>query len=86
MFAREGLRTLCIAHKEVSEQDYRTWKKEHDAAASALEEREEKLESVAELIEQDLYLIGGTAIEDRLQDGVPDTIALLALGSHWRQS
>ncbi|KAF5970853.1 phospholipid-translocating ATPase [Fusarium bulbicola] len=77
MFAREGLRTLCIAHKEVSEQDYRVWKKEHDAAASALEEREEKLESVAELIEHDLYLIGGTAIEDRLQDGVPDTIALL---------
>ncbi|KAF4978585.1 hypothetical protein FZEAL_5057 [Fusarium zealandicum] len=77
MFAREGLRTLCIAHKEVSEQDYRVWKKEHDAAASALEEREEKLEAVAELIEQDLYLVGGTAIEDRLQDGVPDSIALL---------
>ncbi|KAL6917836.1 hypothetical protein ACHAPO_000355 [Fusarium lateritium] len=77
MFAREGLRTLCIAWKEVTEQDYRVWKKEHDAAASALEEREEKLETVAELIEQDLYLVGGTAIEDRLQDGVPDTIALL---------
>lgn len=77
MFAREGLRTLCIAHKELTEQEYRVWKKEHDAAASALEEREEKLESVAELIEQDLYLIGGTAIEDRLQDGVPDTIGLL---------
>ncbi|RMJ14471.1 hypothetical protein BHE90_009901 [Fusarium euwallaceae] len=77
MFAREGLRTLCIAHKEISEQEYRAWKKEHDAAASALEEREEKLEAVAELIEHDLYLIGGTAIEDRLQDGVPDTIALL---------
>ncbi|KAI8675084.1 Phospholipid-transporting ATPase [Fusarium keratoplasticum] len=77
MFAREGLRTLCIAHKEISEQEYRTWKKEHDAAASALEDREEKLEAVAELIEHDLYLIGGTAIEDRLQDGVPDTIALL---------
>ncbi|KAJ4310165.1 phospholipid transporting ATPase [Fusarium piperis] len=77
MFAREGLRTLCIAHKEISEQEYRTWKKEHDAAASALEDREEKLEAVAELIEHELYLIGGTAIEDRLQDGVPDTIALL---------
>ncbi|KAG5934606.1 hypothetical protein E4U53_000664 [Claviceps sorghi] len=78
MFAREGLRTLCIAQKELTEGQYREWKKEHDAAASALEEREEKLENVAELIEQDLYLLGGTAIEDRLQDGVPDTIALLA--------
>ncbi|KZZ93258.1 phospholipid-translocating P-type ATPase domain-containing protein [Moelleriella libera RCEF 2490] len=78
MFAREGLRTLCIARKELSESEYIEWKKEHDAAASALEEREEKLETVAELIEQDLYLLGGTAIEDRLQDGVPDTIELLA--------
>ncbi|KAM5346746.1 hypothetical protein ACJ41O_009751 [Fusarium nematophilum] len=77
MFAREGLRTLCIAHKEISEQEYRSWKKEHDAAAAALEAREEKLEAVAELIEHELLLIGGTAIEDRLQDGVPDTIGLL---------
>lgn len=78
MFAREGLRTLCIAQKELTEEQYREWKKEHDVAASALENRDEKLEHVAELIEQDLYLLGGTAIEDRLQDGVPDTIALLA--------
>lgn len=77
MFAREGLRTLCIAHKVLDEQEYRVWKKDYDAAASALEDREEKLESVAELIEQDLLLLGGTAIEDRLQDGVPDTISLL---------
>lgn len=77
MFAREGLRTLCIAHKELTEAEYRAWKKEHDIAATALEDREDKLEAVAELIEQDLFLLGGTAIEDRLQDGVPDTIALL---------
>ncbi|KAK5994959.1 Phospholipid-transporting ATPase DNF1 [Cladobotryum mycophilum] len=77
MFAREGLRTLCIAQRELTEQEYRAWKKEHDVAASALEDREEKLEAVAELIEQELFLIGGTAIEDRLQDGVPDTIGLL---------
>lgn len=77
MFAREGLRTLCIAHKEVTEGDYLLWKKEHDIAAASLEDREEKLEAVAELIEHDLLLLGGTAIEDRLQDGVPDTIELL---------
>ncbi|OAQ68497.1 phospholipid-translocating P-type ATPase domain-containing protein [Pochonia chlamydosporia 170] len=78
MFAREGLRTLCIARRDLTEEEYRNWKKEHDAAASALENREEKMESVAEMIEQELFLLGGTAIEDRLQDGVPDTIALLA--------
>ncbi|KKA28944.1 hypothetical protein TD95_004671 [Thielaviopsis punctulata] len=77
MFAREGLRTLCIAQRELSEQEYNSWKREHDEAAAAIDNREEKLEAVAELIEQELTLLGGTAIEDRLQDGVPDTIALL---------
>lgn len=80
MFAREGLRTLCIAQRVLSEHEYLGWRKEHDKAATALHEREERLEEVADKIEQDLTLLGGTAIEDRLQDGVPDTIALLAEG------
>ncbi|CAK7208943.1 phospholipid transporting ATPase [Sporothrix bragantina] len=78
MFAREGLRTLCIAQRILTEDEYYSWRKIHDAAATALDNREEKMEAAAELIEQDLTLLGGTAIEDRLQDGVPDTIALLA--------
>ncbi|KAI1259855.1 phospholipid-translocating P-type ATPase domain-containing protein [Xylariaceae sp. FL1019] len=78
MFAREGLRTLCIAQRELSEQEYLEWRSEHDKAATALTDREEKLEEVADRIEQNLTLLGGTAIEDRLQDGVPETIELLA--------
>jgi phospholipid-translocating ATPase len=78
MFAREGLRTLCVADRKLSEDEYRTWSKEHDIAAAAITDREEKLENVASSIEQELMLIGGTAIEDKLQDGVPDTISLLA--------
>ncbi|CAK7241175.1 MAG: phospholipid transporting ATPase [Sporothrix thermara] len=78
MFAREGLRTLCIAQRILTEDEYYSWRKIHDAAATAVDNREEKMEAAAELIEQDLMLLGGTAIEDRLQDGVPDTIALLA--------
>ena len=77
-FAREGLRTLCVADRKLTEEEYRAWSKEHDIAAAALTDREEKLEQVSTQIEQDLMLIGGTAIEDRLQDGVPDTISLLA--------
>ena len=77
MFAREGLRTLCVARKEISEEDYQAWNKEHDLAAAAITDRDEKLEKVADAIENDLTLLGGTAIEDRLQDGVPDTISLL---------
>ncbi|KAI9809312.1 MAG: hypothetical protein M1825_002603 [Sarcosagium campestre] len=77
MFAREGLRTLCIAQRELSDEEYQLWNKEHDIAAAAVQDREDKLELVADSIERELTLIGGTAIEDRLQDGVPDTIALL---------
>ena len=80
MFAREGLRTLCVAQKVLTEEEYQAWSKEHDLAAAAILERDEKLEAVSDAIERDLDLIGGTAIEDRLQDGVPDTIALLAKG------
>lgn len=78
MFAREGLRTLCIAQKVLDEEEYQEWNREHELAASAIQDREEKLEAAADLIERDLTLLGGTAIEDRLQEGVPDTIALLA--------
>lgn len=77
MFAREGLRTLCIAQKEISEEEYQEWNKDYDIAANAVAGREEKLEEVSDRIENQLWLLGGTAIEDRLQDGVPDSISLL---------
>lgn len=78
MFAREGLRTLCIAQRELDEDEYREWNRDHELAAAAVQDREAKLEEVADRIERELTLLGGTAIEDRLQDGVPDAIALLA--------
>ncbi|KAK2743702.1 hypothetical protein FQN55_007105 [Onygenales sp. PD_40] len=78
IFAREGLRTLCIAERVLSEEEYQAWSKSHDLAAQSLTDRDIKLEEVSSAIEQELTLLGGTAIEDRLQDGVPDTISLLA--------
>lgn len=78
MFAREGLRTLCIAQRDLSEDEYQKWNVDYDLAASAVQDREDKLEAVSDRIERDLTLLGGTAIEDKLQDGVPDSIALLA--------
>lgn len=78
MFAREGLRTLCIAQRELDEDEYQKWNLEHDAAAESVQDRDDKLDAVADKIERDLTLLGGTAIEDRLQDGVPDAIQLLA--------
>jgi phospholipid-translocating ATPase len=78
MFAREGLRTLCIAQRELGEEEYQLWNREHEIASASIQDREERLEEVSDKIERELTLLGGTAIEDRLQEGVPDTIALLA--------
>ncbi|ODQ56229.1 phospholipid-translocating P-type ATPase domain-containing protein [Saitoella complicata NRRL Y-17804] len=79
-FANEGLRTLCIAQRELSPEYYEKWAKQYEIAAASLYDREEKIEECSDEIEHDLVLLGGTAIEDRLQDGVPEAIAMLAEG------
>ncbi|XP_074604533.1 ATPase phospholipid transporting 8B [Brevipalpus obovatus] len=77
-FAGEGLRTLCLAKKDLDEEFLEKWKIKLHEAATSLENREDKIASVYELIEKDLTLIGATAIEDKLQDGVPECIANLS--------
>jgi phospholipid-translocating ATPase len=74
-FASEGLRTLCLAYRVVPQEEYDEWNKLYHWATVSLEERAEKLDAVSDQIEQGLTLLGATAIEDRLQDGVPETIA-----------
>ncbi|KAK4472070.1 hypothetical protein MN116_005442 [Schistosoma mekongi] len=76
-FAKTGLRTLCIAWTEVHPTFYTKWAEKFHEASVAINEREAKLESVANEIEQNLQLLGATAIEDKLQVGVPQTIANL---------
>ncbi|CAG9326533.1 unnamed protein product [Blepharisma stoltei] len=76
-YACEGLRTLVITFKEISEEDYEAWNTEFIEAMNNLENREKLTAQLAERIEQDLELIGITAIEDKLQDGVPSTIAMI---------
>merc|ERR1712051_954029 len=80
-FARTGLRTLCLATKEISEEYYKQWKSKFDDASAAIDNREALIEEVAAELEQDLVLVGATAIEDKLQDGVPETIANLLRAS-----
>ncbi|KAJ2714823.1 phospholipid transporting ATPase, partial [Coemansia spiralis] len=79
MFANHGLRTLCLGYRILDEAEYTAWKTDYDRAASSLGDRDAEVEAVCDRIEQHLQLIGGTAIEDKLQDGVPATIAQLAL-------
>ncbi|KAK2466652.1 hypothetical protein APHAL10511_000910 [Amanita phalloides] len=74
-FASEGLRTLTLAYKVIGDEEYKFWAERYNAATVAVEDREAQMEAVADELEQDLRLLGATAIEDRLQDGVPETIA-----------
>uniref|UniRef100_A0A8C0IHF9 Phospholipid-transporting ATPase n=1 Tax=Bubo bubo TaxID=30461 RepID=A0A8C0IHF9_BUBBB len=77
-FAGEGLRTLVVAYKNLDEDYFQEWIRRHHEASTALEGREDKLSELYEEIEKDLMLLGATAIEDKLQDGVPQTIETLA--------
>ncbi|KPI99699.1 putative phospholipid-transporting ATPase IM [Papilio xuthus] len=78
-FAGEGLRTLALAWRPLEERGFAEWKRRHQAAALALRDRDERLDAIYEEIETDLLLMGVTAIEDKLQDGVPETIANLSM-------
>uniref|UniRef100_A0A674NX97 Phospholipid-transporting ATPase n=1 Tax=Takifugu rubripes TaxID=31033 RepID=A0A674NX97_TAKRU len=72
-----GLRTLCFAVADVSESSYQQWLEIHHRASTSLQNRALKLEESYELIEKNLQLLGATAIEDKLQDKVPETIETL---------
>ncbi|XP_011054736.1 PREDICTED: phospholipid-transporting ATPase ID isoform X2 [Acromyrmex echinatior] len=78
-FASEGLRTLCLSVRDLDESFFNNWKQRHQEAALSQERRDDKLDAIYEEIEKDMSLLGATAIEDKLQDGVPQTIANLSL-------
>ena len=77
-FALEGLRTLVMAQKYLEEDEFNEWKAVWDDISLSLSaDKDEKLEAHGALIETDLKLVGASAIEDKLQDGVPDAIKFL---------
>ncbi|XP_077572300.1 phospholipid-transporting ATPase VA [Stigmatopora nigra] len=76
-YAADGLRTLCIAKKVLSQEEYACWLQRHLEAETAIQGREELLFESALRLETNLQLLGATGIEDRLQDGVPETIDAL---------
>lgn len=78
-YAEAGLRTLVIAYRELGEDEYRIWENDFlKAKTSVTADREALVASAAEKIERDLILLGATAVEDKLQKGVPECIDKLA--------
>ncbi|KAL2075779.1 hypothetical protein VTL71DRAFT_722 [Oculimacula yallundae] len=73
-FASEGLRTLLYGCRFLDDQEYDVWKKVYLDATTSLVDRQNLIENAGELIEQNFDLVGATAIEDKLQKGVPETI------------
>ncbi|KAG7395468.1 hypothetical protein PHYBOEH_003698 [Phytophthora boehmeriae] len=77
-YAREGLRTLVLGRRVLSDDEYNLYNKAYVEASTSLEDRESKLDACAEMIEKNMILLGVTAIEDKLQEGVPTAIFDLA--------
>jgi phospholipid-translocating P-type ATPase (flippase) len=73
-FAKEGLRVLVMARREISEKEFTAWFKRYEEARCARGDRKKRLMEVAEEIERDMVVVGASAIEDKLQEGVPDAI------------
>uniref|UniRef100_A0A672Z0E0 Phospholipid-transporting ATPase n=1 Tax=Sphaeramia orbicularis TaxID=375764 RepID=A0A672Z0E0_9TELE len=80
-YAADGLRTLALAYRDLSEDEWEAWSESHRCADKATDCREDRLAAAYEEIEQDMMLLGATAIEDKLQEGVPETIAILSLAN-----
>ncbi|KDE04200.1 phospholipid-translocating ATPase [Microbotryum lychnidis-dioicae p1A1 Lamole] len=76
--AREGLRTLVMARKRLSEEAWARFDEAHREAKVALGDRAASIQRViGEHLERDLELLGVTGVEDKLQDDVKMTIELL---------
>ncbi|KAL4568367.1 hypothetical protein LXL04_023977 [Taraxacum kok-saghyz] len=78
-YAEAGLRTLVVAYRVLEEEEYKEWEREFlKAKTSVSVDRDDLVDAAAEKIERNLILLGATAVEDKLQKGVPECIQKLA--------
>lgn len=77
-FASEGLRTLVLGVRFLTDSESEKWLRSYKKAASSLKNRDKRLKDAAFAIERNLHVVGATAVEDKLQVGVPETIATLS--------
>ena len=75
---RHGLRTIAVAMKELTELELVQYENSLQQASLSLDQRTERLRAVYDQLETGLVLLGATAIEDKLQAGVADTLDSLA--------
>lgn len=70
-YADAGLRTLILAYRELDEETYREFDEKFSMAKNSVRaDREQLIDEVSDKIERNLILLGATAVEDKLQNGV----------------
>ncbi|CAL0332437.1 unnamed protein product [Lupinus luteus] len=78
-YGEAGLRTLALGYRKLDEKEYSDWNNEFQKAKTSVgPDREATLERLSDIIERELILVGATAVEDKLQKGVPQCIDKLA--------
>ncbi|XP_060556239.1 probable phospholipid-transporting ATPase IIB isoform X2 [Ruditapes philippinarum] len=75
--AREGLRTLVVARKVLTEEQYQEFQNRHHQAKMSVQDRNVKVQAVIESLERDMELLCMTGVEDRLQENVRPTLEML---------
>ncbi|KII60775.1 Phospholipid-transporting ATPase IB [Thelohanellus kitauei] len=76
-FAKKGLRTLCIAYREINKDEVERALSMIDISNISSEKRKSIILSDMSFLEENLKILGCTGIEDRLQDNVCKTISIL---------
>ncbi|CAI2358814.1 unnamed protein product [Moneuplotes crassus] len=74
-FANKGYRTLLIGMKVIKYDEFLIWKDAYDIRNNDIEnDHEEELNELIHSIENELFLLGTTALEDKLQEDVHECI------------
>ena len=73
-FSKQGLRTLMIAYRKIKNEDYNLWRNKLYEEEINIEKNYTLHDRLYDIIENNLILLGGTVVEDKLQDNVPQTI------------
>ncbi|XP_045502996.1 probable phospholipid-transporting ATPase IIB [Colias croceus] len=75
--AADGLRTLVVAKKSLSKNEYLEFESEYKEARLSVTNRSERTATAMSRLHRGLELLGLTGVEDRLADDVPRTLAML---------
>ncbi|XP_063555392.1 probable phospholipid-transporting ATPase IIB isoform X4 [Gorilla gorilla gorilla] len=75
--AREGLRTLVVAKKALTEEQYQDFESRYTQAKLSMHDRSLKVAAVVESLEREMELLCLTGVEDQLQADVRPTLEML---------